>query len=168
MLNFYKPNLDYIEYLQNEETSVRGFTRVPNMVDPSYNKEKFMCGIVLNIHDVDYYVPVTSYTTKKPDNILIENASGVVVSSLRFNYMVPIPKNEVTLIDISAEPDPSYKSLLAQEYAFIKNNEAAILSKANSTYKKVLFGKDLGLVHNSCDFRLLEIKCKEWEASHSS
>ena len=35
---------------------------------------------------------------------------------------------------------------------------------AERTYKRVLLGKDQGLVVNSCDFSLLETKCAEYTA----
>ena len=165
MLDFYRIQSNYISFLQEEEKKARGFTRVPNLTNPRYNKDKFMCGIVLEINHINYYVPVSSYKKKKSNNILILRKDGTTLGSLRFNYMIPIPLSEVELIVIKNEKDFKYKSLLSQEFLFVKSNEEKILSKAKSTYKKVLCGKDLGLVFNSCDFKLLEQKCKEWEES---
>ena len=86
-LNFYTVDLDYVQHLQKAEQEKRGFSRVPNMSYSDKYKQKFLCGIVLQVNDVDYYVPLTSYKQKKPDNFLITADSGQVVSSLRFNYM---------------------------------------------------------------------------------
>ena len=95
-LDFFVVNSAYAAYLQNAESAVRGFSRVPNMDYGDSRKQKFLCGVVLKINDVDYYVPVTSYKIKKPDNFLICADNGSVVSSLRFNYMFPVPADAIT------------------------------------------------------------------------
>ena len=161
-LNFYTADFDYVKYLQESEVENRGFSRVPYMEYPNEGKQKFLCGIVLQVNGIDYYVPVTSYKEQKADNFLIMADNGKVVSSLRFNYMFPIPKELVTIHVISKEPDLSYRALLAQELRFCIKNQAVIQRLAERTYKRVLLGKNIGLVVNSCDFRLLEQKCHEF------
>lgn len=54
---FYNVDLEYIDYLKQYETSVRGFTRVPNVNYRSGNN-KFFYGTVLNINRIDYFVPL--------------------------------------------------------------------------------------------------------------
>jgi len=164
-LNFYTANLDYVHYLQKSEHEKRGFSRIPNMAYSDKYKQKFLCGIILKVNDVDYYVPVTSYKQQKPDNFLIAADNGQVVSSLRFNYMFPIPKEFVTVHVIADEPDRAYRALLAQELRYCIKNQIVIQHLAERTYKRVLLGKDLGLVANSCDFCLLEQKCIEYIAA---
>ena len=111
-------------------------------------------------------MPVTSYKIKKPDNFLICADNGAVVSSLRFNYMFPIPAAAITRRIIDTEPDVKYKALLSQELRYCIKNQDEIRHLAERTYKRVLLGKDPGLVINSCDFKLLELKCNEWIANH--
>jgi len=164
-LNFYTVNADYVQYLQKAEQEKRGFSRVPNMIYSEKYKQKFLCGIVLHVNDVDYYVPVTSYKQQKPDNFLIVADNRQVVSSLRFNYMFPIPKSLVAVRVIGDEQDRSYRALLAQELRYCIKNQNAIQKFAERTYKRVLLGKDLGLIANSCDFLLLEQKCVEYVSS---
>ena len=161
-LNFYTADVEYVQYLQKAEQDKRGFSRVPNMVYGENYKQKFLCGIVLQVDGIDYYVPVTSYKQQKPDNFLIAADNGQVVSSLRFNYMFPIPKNLVTIRVIADEPDRAYRALLAQELRYCIKQQNSINHMAERTYKRVLLGKDPGLVANSCDFRLLEQKCFEY------
>ena len=60
-LDFYIVPNSYITYLQKAESIKRGFTRVPNMDYGKNHKPKFICGIVLKINDVSYFVPVSSY-----------------------------------------------------------------------------------------------------------
>lgn len=83
-LNFYTVDLNYVNYLQQTEMSNRGFSRVPNMNYGNSRKPKFLCGIVLQVNNKDYYVPVSSYKQQKPDNFLIRANNGQVLSSLRF------------------------------------------------------------------------------------
>jgi len=164
-LNFYTADLNYVKYLQGAESEHRGFCRVPNMAySGKHNKRKFLCGIVLQVNGIEYYVPVTSYKQQKPDNFLITADNGQVVSSLRFNYMFPIPKEMTAIHVISNEHDRAYRALLAQELRCCIKNQSTIQRLAERTYKRVLLGKDIGLVVNSCDFRLLEEKYKEYMA----
>ena len=44
----------------------RDFTKVPNIEYPG-NLPKFTCGVVLDVHEYKYYVPVSSYKMQKPD-----------------------------------------------------------------------------------------------------
>ena len=117
-LNFYTVDLAYVNYLKKAEQDKRGFSRVPNMEYGNFRKPKFLCGIVLQVNNIDYYVPVTSYTQQKPDNFLIKADNGKVTSSLRFNYMFPIPKELVAERTIVGEPDRAYRALLAQELRY--------------------------------------------------
>lgn len=158
-LNFYTVDLDYVAFLKKSEEEQRGFSRVPNMDYGKNRKPKFLCGIVLRINDQDYYVPVTSYKEQKPDNFLIEASNGQVVSSLRFNYMFPVPKELISERRIDIEPDRAYRALLAQELQYCIKNQDEIRRLAERTYKRVLLGKNPGLVANSCDFSLLEQQC---------
>ena len=66
----------------------RGFTRVP---DVEYqNERKMVCGVVLEINGYKYYVPVSSYKKKQPNNLLIQlddDRFNQVKGSLHFNFM---------------------------------------------------------------------------------
>ena len=163
-LDFFTVDYSYVEYLQKAETAARSFSRVPNMNYGSGRKQKFLCGIVLSINSANYYVPVSSYKLKKPDNFLIFADNGEVVSSLRFNYMFPVPEEALSKRIINTEPDLKYKALLSQELRYCIRNQEEIWHLAERTYKRVLLGKNPGLVFNSCDFHLLEEKCAEWSA----
>ena len=86
MLSFYYVDKSYIDYLQKVETEARGFTHVPNM-EYENREKKFICGVVLQIQGIQYYVPVTSYTQQHDDNILIEvpkDAYKPIKGSLKF------------------------------------------------------------------------------------
>lgn len=158
-LSFYYPDKEYVEELQKTEIEKRGFTHVPNMKYDESKKPKFVCGIVLEIGDISYCVPVTSYTKKQKDNILIEvkeDRERPIKGSLRFNYMFPVPKEYLNKINFEEEETAWYRKLLKEEYTFCKINEMKIRSKAKQTYKKVIHKYSENIVKNSCDFKLLE------------
>jgi protein AbiQ len=165
-LNFYTVDFEYVMFLKNAEQEQRGFSRIPNVEYGDQRKPKFLCGVVLQVNDMDYYVPVTSYKQQKPDNFLIRADNGQVTSSLRFNYMFPIPKRLVAERTIDGEPDRAYRALLAQELRYCNKHQEKILSLASRTYKRVDLGLDKGLIINSCAFHLLEQKCKEYQTTH--
>lgn len=167
-LKFYTVSYDYIQFLQEAEKAVRGFSRVPSLDYGINRKQKFVCGVVLNINGLNYFAPVTSYKTKMPDNFLILNDKhNKVLSSLRFNYMFPIPAEIKKPYLFSNIADKKYRFLVTQEYQYCVSNQDEIRRLAYRTYKRVLLGKDKGLVHNSCAFSLLEQKCAEYTKEHS-
>ena len=155
-LNFFEVDINYVNYLKNAEINKRGLSRVPNMVYDKSRKQKLICGVVLSVNNIDYYVPLTSFKKSMPDNFVILDRDGSPISSLRFNYMFPVPKKKLNIKRISDEPDKKYQTLLAKELLYCVKNEDIIRHRAERTYKRVLLGKDRGLVHNSCDFKLLE------------
>lgn len=67
---FYYVKSDYIEYLKDHEITKRGFTCVPNVCYG--NTKKFIFGTVFNIDEINYFVPVSSYSKKQEDVILIK------------------------------------------------------------------------------------------------
>lgn len=140
-LDFYIVPNSYITYLQKAESIKRGFTRVPNMDYGKNHKPKFICGIVLEINDVSYFVPVSSYKFKKPDNFLICDKNGNTISSLRFNYMFPVPLKIIKQRRIDIEPDLKYRALLAQELKYCKDNQDTIRNLAKRTHKRVMLAK---------------------------
>ena len=166
-LNFYTLDTRYVDFLKKAETEKRGFSRVPNMEYGKVRKSKFLCGIVLSVHNANYYVPVTSYKKQQADNFLIYADNGLVTSSLRFNYMFPVPSEILHVRTIENEPDRAYRALLAQELRYCLKNQSKIRHLAERTYKRVLLGKNPGLVINSCDFSLLEEKCIEYCKIHN-
>jgi protein AbiQ len=89
--------------------------------------------VVVDINNHNYFAPITSYKISKPDNFLILAENNKVVGSIRFNYMFPVPSQLLIVRNISDETD--------------------------TAYKRVILGKNLGLVHNNCDFKFLELKC---------
>lgn len=156
-INFYNVDLKYIEFLKKYETEHRGFTRVPNVNYHSGNN-KFFYGTVLNVNDINYFVPVSSKVHSKQDDLLIraKNRPELIYGTLRFAYMLPIPKECLSLL-IRDELKDSQKSLkIKNELAFCRRNKDKIARQAEYTYERIVSSISENLTHNSCDFKLLE------------
>lgn len=153
-LYFYYIKSDYIDYLKNCELSERGYTCVPNMHYAS--TDKFTFGAVLDIHGIRYFAPVSSYSKKQQDNILLKDKTNKVLGSLRFQYMVPVPKDCIIKVDIKNLPTEYNRVHTSKELAFCRRNREKIFKKANKTYNRVISACDEELLKNSCDFKLLE------------
>lgn len=166
-ISFYNVEEEYIQFLKEAEINERGFTCVPNM---EYNtNDKFVYGVVMNINDVDYYVPFSHYDKQQEDNILIKvdyHKKIKVAGSLRFNYMFPVPKRCLTPLIFSAFSEDR-KILLRKEYKSCLHLLPQIQKKAAKTYQRVISGKDEELTNNSCMFLLLEKLCKEYIIEHT-
>lgn len=163
-ISFYYVDKDYIDYLKEIEVALRGFTTIPNMEYHLHNK--FVYGVVLNINDTDYYVPFSHYDKQQEDNILIKvdyHKKIVVAGSLRFNYMFPVPKKCLILVDFVNE-DEKRRVLLRKEYKSCLRLLSQIKKKAAKTYDRVINHMDDELILNSCMFLDLEEACKEYES----
>ena len=164
---FYYVDEKYINYLKEAEINARNYTTVPNV--RYANSEKFVYGTVMKMNDVNYFVPVSSYKKEQEDNIVIKvrdrnSKNGKAVGSLRFNYMIPVPENCLRPVNfksnVFSEKD---KILLEKEYRFCKSKMSAIQKQAQRKYQRVVSGKNIDLIKNSCDFTLLERACRDYE-----
>lgn len=79
-----------------------------------------------------------------------------MISFLRLNYMFPVPIKLVSIRIIADELGRAYRPLLSQELRHCIKEQGTIQHLVKRTYKHVSLGKDLELVVNSRDFRLLE------------
>lgn len=162
-LFFYDVDIDYIKYLKTVETTKRGFTRVP---DIEYNNErKMVCGVVLEINGYKYYVPVSSYKKKQPNNLLIrlqDDTFNQVKGSLRFNYMFPVDDLYISKRDFNKET-PRRKEFLRRQWVFCNSIATDIKEMAETTYNEVISATNSSLVNASCDFKLLEAACKNYK-----
>lgn len=117
---FYNVDLDYIDYLKKFESAHRGFTRVPNVQYRSGNN-KFFYGTVLNIQGIDYFVPISSKQHNREDDIQIKPKNDKYCkkySTLRFAYMLPIPHQCITMLNISEISNNTQKERVRKELAY--------------------------------------------------
>ena len=157
-IKFYIISEKYIEYL----------SKFDNHVSWNKNQKRPYIGVVLEIKNILYFAPLYSYK-KKYDKykenasfIRVENRKGEKLSIIRFAEMIPVCKNAIELLDFEARGD-KYKNLLQAEYEFINDNKIKIYTKARKIYKNVVKTKIPFYIDISCDFKLLEEKCIEYE-----
>lgn len=154
---FYNVDLEYIEFLKKFEVQRRGFTRVPNVNYHSGNN-KFFYGAVLIVNGINYFVPVSSKKHSKQDDLLIrsQNRPEIIYGTLRFAYMIPIPKECLSLLIRDSFNDAQKSQKIRNELAFCRRNKDKIARQAERTYNRIISKKSDALCHNSCDFKLLE------------
>lgn len=159
--DFYYVDGEYIEYLKRTEEKSRGFTCVPNV--HYWNTDKFVFGAVLLINDIQYFVPVTSYSKPQQDLILLrDKKNNKVLGSIRFNYMIPVPANCLHKLNIADLPTVQSKAHASKELAFCRRNRDRIYKTAKNTYMRVKSGRYPELTKNSCDFELLKKAYNEY------
>lgn len=161
-MDFYRINGEYNSFLQKYEKEKRGVTKVPNIKYTDHNK--FAFGAVMWVNDMNYYVSVSSFDKKQEANILIRvpGDEKEVKGSLRFNYMIPVPKECLEKLVIKEIKDEKYRSLLNKEYQFCMDNAEQIQKKANKIYEMVTTNRKQILTDNSCAFQILEEGCREY------
>lgn len=167
-LFFYDVDADYVKYLKTTETAKRGFTRVP---DIEYGHErKMVCGVVLEMNGYKYYVPVSSYKKKQPNNLLIrleDDTFNQVKGSLRFNYMFPVDDHYISKRNFNKE-SPGRKEFLRRQWVFCNSITDDIKKMAKETYNRVISGTDSALINAACDFKLLEDAAKNYKPSNQN
>lgn len=151
---FYYVDSAYIDYLKHFEIKHRGFSCVPN-IEYATN-EKFFYGTVLIVDGISYYVPVSSQKKGKQDDVLITDKKGNVRSSLRFNFMIPVPSKLLNKLQLKGNFTDNQSILIKNELAFCRRNIDKINRQAKITYERVVGKVNEKLIHNSCDFKLLE------------
>ena len=128
-MDFYRIDEKYCKFLQEYEKEKRGLTKVPNIRYTDRNK--FAFGAVMQIHNINYYVSVSSFDKKQEANILIRvpGDKKEIKGSLRFNYMIPVPEECIEKLIIREVEDEKYQQLLDKEYQFCKKNALQIQKK---------------------------------------
>ena len=169
-LHFYYVCSDYINYLKEYEKANVGYTCVPNIQYKT--SDKFMFGAVMEIKGISYFVPVSSYSKNREDVILIRDKKNKsdILGSLRFAYMLPVPKHCLIKLDINSVSNTYSKTHIAKELAFCRRERDKIFKQAQKTYYRVTNNVSEQLTKNSCNFILLEqayIKyCQENGSEH--
>ena len=158
-IKFYQVTNDYIDYLLPYAPHL-----FQNKKQGQKNERKYI-GIVLQINDVDYFAPLSSFKPKHQqmkemlDFIKVKNYAVI-----NLNNMFPVPKAEYTYVDISMEKDHRYRALLQSEYRFIKSIQEKIRKNALAVYKHKLDKRNsTGLAKRCNDFKALESACKEYK-----
>ena len=148
MIKFYDVDKNYINFLKTIDS------QIPNIEYEGNNK--FVCGIVLTINNINYYAPISHMINRQRTNIQITE-NGRVLSTIRFSFMFPAMENVLTVKDFSviAQNNQQYADLLSAEYRFCRTHEAEIYNKALQVYK-IGCNKNHVLNYTCCDFKKLE------------
>lgn len=134
-------------------------------------------GAVLEIsNDVSYFVPLTSYSKEKEEKMKHRKQFVLSLHELRnsnnklgymlFNNMIPVPKTELQLIDLSDQSIPKNRMMKLQQ-TYMRSILSGIENKSAVVYRKQIDG-DPYYVKWCCNFTLLERKCVEFiERNHN-
>lgn len=130
------------------------------------NKRKYI-GVLFQIGSFNYYAPLSSpklkhlnINDKAPDIFKIDNGKLGVIN---LNNMIPVPEFEIVRINIEEIEDEKYKNLLRDQAKFINKHREKIKKKARVLYSIVNSKSNPNLNKRCCNYKLLEIKCKEYE-----
>lgn len=162
-MKFYYVDDNYVNYLRAFEP------KIPNLNYGQAHKDKFVCGVVLDINGICYYAPVfsnkTLYKTSFP---ILDSANNCTLSTLRLSFMFPVPQAVLTLVDFSQIKlqDINYYNLVEKERDYCLHNASKIKSKAEQVYR---MGNNPNHFLNKtcCDFKLLETKYHEYCKSNN-
>lgn len=103
-LKLYEVDPDYVTYMA--EFAPHLF----HNKQPGQSKERKFIGIVLTIHGMDYFAPLSSFKDKHfhmPESLDFIKIKQYAVINL--NNMFPVPEKCRTYVDISKEKDRNYK-----------------------------------------------------------
>ena len=171
-MKLYEITDEYINYLRKFDNKV-----YDNKEENRKVMRKYL-GIVLNINQLNYYIPMSS--PKKSDyknndirksvipiiriisNEEVDNIP-VLKGTLRISNMIPVPDSELILYEPKNEKNKNYKILIEKELEFIGKNEELIKKYANILYKQKMNNYDVSYIKNVVDFKLLEEKCIEYK-----
>ncbi len=193
-MELYEVSVKYVEYLRNFEpkkilsvaegkdkrkfmgviVQKNGYKYVVPLSSPKYLKDYKIKGYLGEKLPQDF--SFVAYTDKIE---LLKNTTAPVVymyteenggidffGKLQCNNMIPVPESELKKVDVNAEPDIAYKTLMQKQIQFLRKNAEKILKKhINVVYVNQKQGRmDIGYIKNATpDFSMLEEKCKEWE-----
>lgn len=173
-LKWYIVDNKYVNYLRKYDNKVERI---------DYNKRiKPYIGIVLNIKEYNYYIPISSVKEKHykiaedMDFIkLIQN--NKILGVLNINNMIPILNENIKelvyndlekYIQFNCEKEKKqYIALLSLELKLINNKMNKIRKSAYKIYYEKIKNPDSRISKRCCNFKLLEEKCKLYESKNN-
>lgn len=165
-IQFYYVQSDYIQALKNAEFAVYHRTHVP---DVDYKTHpKFLLGVTISQAPYKYAIPISSTNAVGLGNIPIMIAGELPPQkgALRLSYMIPVPEQVLTPVDIRALEPSGYRNLVRKQYFALKPLREHILHSAEELYELVTQSSSR-FVHKCCDFRLLEYACHNYCLQHN-
>lgn len=130
---------------------------------PSQVNERVYIGILLHVHGMNYFAPLSSFKDKHRhmqetiDLIKVHNFAAI-----NLNRMFPVPEGCHHYVDITRERNPQYRMLLISEYRRIKMIEDRIRKNARTLYMMQVHGEETPLTKRCNDFVMLERLCRQY------
>lgn len=154
----YEVNPKYVDYLVPYSPHL-----FQNKQPGQHNERKYI-GIILNVNDMKYFAPLSSFKAKhermKNGLDFIKVGDYAVIN---INNMFPVPDSEYTYVDIPKVKNLQYRKLLMTEYRIIRKLQDKIKKNATEVYKhKINKGNTTALAKRCNDFILLEEKCRQF------
>ena len=169
-LKWYIVNKEYVKYLKLFDSKVEN-------IDYEKNVKPYI-GIVLNIDNFKYYVPISSPKEKHYkmeediDFIKIIDKKGNILGVLNLNNMIPILDSEIKELKYDEiekiktfnndKEKQLYLMLLRLEIKIINDKIEKILRSASKLYKLRLKNPKSKIAKRCCDFKKLEEKAIEY------
>lgn len=171
-INWYVLDKKYVEHLSKTDPKV-GYVEYGDRL-------KLHVGILLEINNVNYYVPVSSPKPKHKKmansidfHKLSDATTGYLYAVININNMIPVPEKCATQLKYNAIEDfrsfsndkdrINYIYLLQKEKELIDSAEETLRTKARKLHEKCTENPDSKLAKRCCDFVALEKICKEYK-----
>ncbi len=157
---------EYIKYLKSFDANVQD--------NANEKKNKPYLGVLLQKEEQRYFVPLSSPKRKHQKFIEMErmgkipidvflikerNNTEKIIGVLNINNMIPITDEVIEYFNIKEDKD---YGLLQKEHIYCIKNQTEIIKRANKVYDLVTKHNKSSLIKRSCNFKLLEIKSKEY------
>lgn len=169
ILGIFHVQKDYINYLRIFDKKVT-IIKDEGMLRP-------FVGIVFNINGFNYFAPFSSPEKDlngdltesyikyfdKDNNPTYERIEDLKYGIIRINNMIPVANSQLIRFNIEAIEDENYKNILKDQFIYCNNNKTRIFDKSTKLYKLVSVKKVFHYINLSCNFKLLEQKCLEYE-----
>lgn len=162
-MNWYVVNKEYVTHLHKYDNKVEN-------IDYK-NKIKPYIGIVLNINNYEYYVPISSakqkyYKLRNQIDLYKIEREEEILGVLNINNMIPIREDLVERLKYdeiekyrefkSSYEKQQYIELLEIELKLINKKQIEIMENARKLYYLVIKYPMSKLAKRSCDFKKLE------------
>lgn len=154
-LRIYRVSDKYVRFLKSRDSRVQD----------NKDRRRPYVGVVLYVGDFRYFVPMESpkpnHANIKPGRHIMKLDDGKL-GLLGFNNMVPVHDSALIPFEISDEPDAKYAELLRRQVSYINRHKADVLAHASQTYYSAVTKKNKFLLGICCDFKKLELACRQY------
>jgi len=177
---FYRIDNEYLKFLNSKDTEV--FYKN----ETGYDKKPHL-GIITQINDMEYCIPLTSAKPKHLNWANMSNHNLIIfeivkrsdlqpndvykqidsldqykriIAVLEIKKMIPVNRDLYTYINFDHIQDLQYRNLLEKEYLFLKPYKDKIIEKALQLYNKQMQTNRIQMY--GCDFKVCECAYQEY------